>query len=281
MLAKLLKNDFIQTGRMYLWVLGVGVVGGGVGALFTLRQEVGTGTLMIALLWNFLLMLGAMVLEMMAIVIILVSTNRSLFTERGYLTFALPVSTLEMLTSKFISNVLFMLLSIAEAVGLIVVAMMNIRRVISKTADSILGQLNMAELKEMLSAEAMGLPTFGELLQFLAYVLVVIIVFLLLAMMMCLFVLTVSHVRPFQAKPGLSIPFFLVVGTIVCQQIVSRVPDLLSSIGIHINITLELGRLGASESPTVNMVTAIVMLGLSAGLFFLTNWMLSRKISLK
>ncbi|MCL1952863.1 MAG: hypothetical protein FWF60_08560, partial [Oscillospiraceae bacterium] len=67
MLAKLLKNDFIQTGRMYLWVLGVGIVGGGVGALFTLRQEVGAGTLVIALLWNCLLMLGAAALELMAV----------------------------------------------------------------------------------------------------------------------------------------------------------------------------------------------------------------------
>ncbi|MCL1952788.1 MAG: hypothetical protein FWF60_08185 [Oscillospiraceae bacterium] len=281
MLAKLLKNDFIQTGRMYLWVLGVGIVGGGVGALFTLRQEVGAGTLVIALLWNCLLMLGAAALELMAVVVILVGTNRSLFTERGYLTFALPVSTLEMLTSKFITNVTFMLLSIAEVVGLVVVAMLNIRRVISKTAETVLGQMNMGELKEMFSPEVLGLPTFSELMQFLGFVLVLVVVFLLLAMMMCLFVLTISHVRPFSAKPGLWIPIFLIIGAVVCQLVSARLPVLLESVNIHINVTLKLGSLAASESPTINMVTAIVMLGLTAGLFFLTNYLLSKKISLK
>jgi len=276
MLVKLLKNDFIQTGRMYLWVLGVGVVGGGVGALFTMQQEVGTGTLVIALLWNFLLMLGAAALELMAIVVILVSTNRALFTDRGYLTFALPVSTLEMLTSKFITNVVFMLLSIAEAVGLIYVAFLNIRRVIGKTAESLLDQMNMGELREMLSAEAMGLPSFAELMQFLAYLLIVIVVFLVLAMIVCLFVLTISHVRPFQAKPGLWIPVFLVGVAVACQQIVK-----LAGTYLQLNITLGLGRLGAAESPTINMVTAITMVALSVALFFVTNYLLSRKISLK
>jgi len=276
MLAKLLKNDFIQTGRLYLWVLGVGIVGGGIGALFTMRQEVGTGTLMLALLWNFLLMLGAAALEMMAIIVILVSTNRGLFTDRGYLTFALPVSTLEMLSSKFITNVVFMLLSIAEAVGLVYVAFLNIRRVIGKTAESLLDQLNMAELREMLSTEVLGLPSFSELMQFLVYLLVVIVVFLVLAMMVCLFVLTISHVRPFQAKPGLWIVVFLVGCAAACQQIIK-----LAGTYMKINVTLNLGKLGAAESPTINMVTAISMLALSAVLFFVTNYLLSKKISLK
>jgi len=276
MLAKLLKNDFIQTGRLYLWVLGVGVVGGGIGALFTLMQDIGPGKLFVALLWNMLLMVGAAVLEVMAVVVILISTNRSLFSERGYLTFALPVSTLEMLASKFVTMVTFMLLSIAEAVGLIYVAMSNMRRVVGNAAEGLLDQMNMEGFKESLSADALGLPSFSELMQFLAFVLIVVVVFLILAMMICLFVLTISHVRPFQAKPGLWIPIFLVGGIIFCQQIVSVISKYL-----QINVSLGLGQMLGSESAKVNMTTAIVMLGLSAGLFFLTNWMLSRKISLK
>jgi len=276
MLAKLLKNDFIQTGRMFLWVLGVGVVGGGVGALFTLTREVSTGGFVVALLWNFLLMLGAAALQLLAIVVILVGTNRSLFTERGYLTFALPVSTIEMLTSKFITMVVFMLLSIAEAVGLCVVAMLNIRNIISKAADSLLEGMNLEGMKESFTAEAMGLPSFAEFMEFLAYLLVVFVVLLVLVMMGCLFVLTISHIRPFQARPGLWIVIFLVACIVACWQIVKFV-----STYLQYNVTLGLGRLGGAESPTVNMVTGFTMLALSAGFFFLTNWLLSRKISLK
>ena len=276
MLVKLLKNDFIQTGRMYLWVLGIGVAGGGIGALFTLTQEVGTGQLFVALLWNFLLILGAAVLYVMALVILMISTNRSLFTERGYLTFALPVSTFEMLGSKLVTNIIFMLLSIAEAVGLVYVSMTNMRRVVEKTADVLLDQVNMASLKESLSAEAMGLPSFNELMQFLAFVLIVVVVFLILAMMVVLFVLTISHVRPFQAKPGLWIPVWLGISTAGSLWIVR-----LAGRFFELNVTLSLGRMIGSENPSVNMVTAITMLALSAALFFVTNYLLSKKISLK
>jgi len=276
MLVKLLKNDFIQTGRLYLWVLGVGVAAGGIGALFTVTQEVGTGQLFVALLWNFLLILGAAVLYVMALVILLISTNRSLFTERGYLTFALPVSTFEMLGSKLITNIVFMLLSIAEGMGLVYVAMTNMQRIVSKAADNLLDQANMAELKEMMSAQSMGLPSFEELMQFLGYALIVVVVFLIIAMMMCLFVLTMSHVRPFQARPGLWTPVFLVLGTVACAQIVKLVTQY-----FQFNVKLSLGQLIGSESPTINMFTPITMLILSAVLFFVTNYMLSKKISLK
>jgi len=252
------------------------VAAGGIGALFTITQEVGTGQLMMAILWNFLLILGATVLVVMAMVILLISTNRSLFSERGYLTFALPVSTFEMLGSKLISNIIFMLLSIAEAVGLWYVAMTNMQRIVSKAADNLLDQSNMAELKQMVSAEAMGLPSFDELMRFLGYVLIVVVVFLVIAMMMCLFVLTISHVRPFQAKPGLWTPIFLAGGAIACAQIVKFVTRF-----FEFNVKLSLGSLIGSESPSVNMFTPITMLILSAALFFVTNYLLSKKISLK
>ena len=276
MLAKMLKNDFIQTGRMYLWVLGVGVAGGGVGALFTMTQDVQQGTLIIALLWNFLLILAAAVLYVMALVILLISTNRSLFTERGYLTFALPVSTIEMLSSKLITNITFMLLSIAESVGLVYVAMTNMRRVVGNAADNLLDSANMDELKDMFNAQSLGLPSFSELMQFLGYVLIVVVMFLIIAMMVALFVLTISHVRPFQAKPGLWIPIFFLLSAIACQQIVKLVTQF-----FQYNITLSLGGLIGGESPSINMFTPITMLVLSAVLFFVTNYLLSKKISLK
>lgn len=272
MFLKLLKNDFIQTGRMFLWILAIGVAGGGIGALFSLTQEVGTGQLLAALLWNLLLIVGAFVLEIMGVVIILVSTNRSLFTERGYLTFALPVSSFQMLASKFITNVVFMLVSFAEVAGLVYFAFVNMRNVISKVGDSMAASIGMEGLQDAFSAESLGLPSFGQLMEFFGYMLLVMLVFLVLAMMIGLFVLTVSHVRPFQAKPALWIPIFLIASAVFCQQLVSLISGRLQ-ININMNIM--------GEVMSVNMVSAIVMVALSAGLFFLTNWMLSRKISLK
>ncbi|MDR2687909.1 MAG: hypothetical protein LBB75_09155, partial [Oscillospiraceae bacterium] len=250
---------------------------GGIGALFTMTQEVGEGQLLAAVLWNILLVIAAVVLYGLAGLVLLVSTNRSLFTERGYLTFALPVSTFEMLGSKLITNFAFMLLSVAEAAGLVYVAMTNMRRVVGKAAENLLDQANMAELKAMMSPEAMGLPSFKELMQFLGYALIEVVAVLIMVMMIFLFVLTISHVRPFQAKPGLWIPIFLVVTAAACFTIVHFV-----TLFFVYPITLGgLSRMLGGESPSINMYSPLTMLALSAALFFVTNYLLSKKISLK
>ena len=279
MLAKLFKNEFIQTGRMYLWILGIGVVGGGLGALFTMNQNIGAGQFVAALLWNCLLILAAWAIVIIGLVVILVSTNRSLFTERGYLTFSLPVSSTQMLFAKFVANVVFMLLTIAETAAVIYVAMfVNLKRLVSNVSDKIFEQLGggAEEFKELFSAESLGLPPLENVLRFAAFLLVVILVFLLLAMVVSLFVFTISHVRPFQAVPGLWIPIFFVACTVFCVMVTKFISD-------KIQISVPLYFTGAlfSGDTKLNMTIAIVMLGLTVTFFFLTNFLVKKKISLK
>ncbi|MDR0531041.1 MAG: hypothetical protein LBG83_03125 [Oscillospiraceae bacterium] len=279
MLGKLLKNEFIHTGRMIVWLLGGGILAGGIGALVTLNQNIQAGQFLVAMLWNFLLILGAMLIEVLALVIILVGTNRSLFTERGYLTFALPVSTMEMLFTKFFTNVVLLGAAYIETGALMFVAFSNFRRLIRNASETIAAQAGdmggMAEMGGL--GNALGLASFQDIVTFAAYLLGVMLVFLILAMMVVLFVFTITHVRPFQAKPGLWMPIFFIAVAVVCQQIVTRVSDLAD---IPIKLNLMNGALG-EEGISINLVMAIVMLALSAALFFLTNWLLKRKISLK
>ena len=96
-------------------------------------------------------------------------------------------------------------------------------------------------------------------------------------MMVSLFVLTVSHVRPFQRRPGLWIVVFLFGTAVACIQIIKYISDY-----FKLTVSLRIGMLDESGGGLpLNLTTAIVMVGLSVALFFITNWMLSRKISLK
>ena len=284
MFAKLLKNEFIQTGRMYLVLLAVGVGAGGLGALFTMKQNVGMGQFIGAIVWNFLLILFAAILETLGIVITLVSTNRSLFTERGYLTFSLPVSSTQLLLSKFTANVAFMLLTIAEAVGLIYVALfVNLRNLAGNIGDTLIGKMGAGaeDFRDQFSAEALGLPTRAELLRFGAFALMWLIMFLILAMMAVLFVLTISHVRPFQSSPGLWIFVFLLASLVFCVLVVKNIGDAIQIIMPLQFRGLSSSVLGSTGDTGLNMMHAIVMLGLSVMFFFLTNFLMKRKISLK
>ena len=278
MFLKLLKNDFFQTGRNFIWLLAGGVVGGGIGALITMTQEIGAGQFIIGMLWNTVLILAAFLLEILGLVIILVSTNRALFTERGYLTFALPVSTTEMLLSKFITNVTFMLLNIAEVAGLVYVSFTNFRRLFQNAGDALLDQMQVGEdMRAQFSvSDIVSLPTFAEILKFVGFILIVFVVLMILAMMIALFVLTISHVRPFQAKPSLWILIFLVAVTAVCAQV-----DKLICQAAQLNLTLRFGGMLAGEGIPLNLTHGFVWLGLSLALFGVTDWLMSKKISLK
>ncbi|MCL2107638.1 MAG: hypothetical protein FWH26_11360 [Oscillospiraceae bacterium] len=279
MLAKLLKNEFIQTGRMYLWLLGIGIVGGGLGALATMKPgsaEISLAQFFVGFLWNFLLILAASVLQTVGLIVTLVSTNRSLFSERGYLTLSLPVSTTELLLSKFVANVSFMLLNIAEAVALVYVAITNMIRLFKNAGDTLINNYGMQDFGDMFTAESLGLPSTGEWVRVGANALVVVFMFLVLAMTVALFVLTVSHVRPFQSATGFWIPAFIVACSLFCYFAVKQISDLLK-----LSVPLRFGGVFGDEVMKLNMTTAIVMVGLSIGFFFLTNWLMRRKISLK
>jgi hypothetical protein len=278
MLLKLLKNDFIQTGRSFLWLLASGVAGGGLGVILTMQQDIRLGQAMLALVWNFLLFTGSLLLFALGLVIILVSTNRALFSERGYLTFALPVSSTQMLLSKFVSNVLLMVAVTAEVGALWGVAASNIFRLGSNVSAAVSAQLGMEDMGAQLAVFGFGnmFPTLGDVLKYLGYLLAQVLVFMLLAMMIALFVLTVSHVRPFQARPGLFVPVFLVATSAVFWQVDRWITEY-----AKLNVNLNFGGLLAEQSISINLVHAFVMLGMSAALFGVTDYLMSRKISLK
>ena len=276
MLGKMLKNDFLQTGRVFAWLLGGGVAIGGIGALFTLNQEIGLAQFFVASLWNFLLIIGASALQAVGLVFILVSTNRSLFTERGYLTFALPVSSVQMLFSKFVTNVLFMVVCVGEAAGLVYVAFFNFRRLFLNIGASVTEQLGPDSMGEMdMIGDMVQFPSFDQVLAFAGFILLVLLVLMVLIMMGALFVLTLSHVRPFQNKPSLWMPVFFAGLLVACQQITSRVANL-----VPMNVTLAIGGLMDTDIP-LNLTLAVVMIALTVLLFFITNWLMKRKISLK
>jgi len=123
--------------------------------------------------------------------------------------------------------------------------------------------------------EMVEFPSFSQVLTFAAFFLLVLLVLLVLLMMGALFVLTVSHVRPFQNKPALSMLLFFVGLFIACQQIISRI-----SAVVKMPVTLAFEGVMDTEIP-LNMMLAVVMVGLTVLLFFATNWLMKRKISLK
>lgn len=272
-MLKLLKHDFYQSGRIFMWLLVISAGAGLVGALISLGQDPGPGQFAGAILLNVAIAFGAGVMQIVGVILLLVSTNRSLFSERGYLTFSLPVSSTALLGSKLLTNVVLMLLNMGLALSLFAVAVSNVTRVLAAAADGALYEI---------APDAFGafveFPPLGEFITFIGFFLIEALVFFVLAMMVVLFVITLSHVRRFQRRSGLWTFIFLVAITAVSWLAVSNITPLLPAINVYLNFG---GQLAGGMAPVYNVSSAFVMLALATGFFFITNWLLRRKISLK
>jgi len=285
-MGKLLKHEFYQTGRILLWLLAIGVVVGGIGTLLTMGENIGLGQAFIANLWNLLLLIGGIVVVVLGVIFLMVSNNRSLFSERGYLTFALPVSSTKLLASKFIVNVAFTLVNVALAAGLIIVAVVNAVRLVLNLDEFLTGQMfgdAGAEFDELgieqgdgILQALFGFPSWGEVAVFLAWALVIAVVVFILAMMIVLFTLTVSHVRPFSNSPGLW-TFLFLIGSAAVAVLLTVFISRAISVTVHLDFFMGAEAGGLS----LNLVAGVVMLAQAAGFFFLTDYLLRRKISLK
>ena len=280
MLGKLIKHDLYQTGRLFLWILIIGVVGGGIGALITLNQDIGAGQFFAAFIYNmFLIPLGMITLLIVGLILLMVHNNRSLFTERGYLTFALPVSSTKLLLSKFISSFIFLFLSTAQLLATLIVVMSNMLRLIENLGVAFAEQMGMGGMEGMdeMFEEMAGLPDIGELTIFTMLGMTQLLAYLILAAMVILFALTVSHVRPFSSVPGMWIVFFLVTCLAFSITAIYLVSNNLRMIWpLYFG-----GALLDGQTIDLNITGGFMALGLTTGFFFLTNWLLRRKISLK
>ncbi|MDR1733976.1 MAG: hypothetical protein LBR73_03740 [Oscillospiraceae bacterium] len=280
MLGKLLKNEFIQTGRSFVPLLGGAILVSGVVTLLSLGDTIGEGQFIAGMLLNMLLIVLGAVIQVVSMVFVLMNINRSLFSNQGYLTFSLPVSSTSNLFSKFITGFVWLLLSAGVAMGVIFVSFQNYRRIFHHAADmmSLMGNEQSASLQDQLSG-MVSFASFGDVLRFALIFFIQIFAFLLLIMMAIIFIITISHVRPFSLKPGFWMFAFAILTGALCVNAIKWIGEALPFI-VQMRL-LKVSFTNINEAATINLSQMFIAAALSVGLFFLTDLLLKKKISLK
>ncbi len=283
MFTKLLKHDFLQSGRLFIWQLGGCILVGGIATLLSSTKDIGFAQFGVAMLVNVLLLLLAWAAQTIGMILMIINTNRAFFSERGYLLFSLPASSEKILLSKLLCNMAWLVLNNAVSGGLVFVMMSNYRNIFRNLGDEMLSSMPSgqgAQMQESLTG-LIYFPSFAAVLKFAAIMLVFLLVVYVLVMMAIIFVLTISHVRPFSNSSGLWIFLFLIIVGVGCGLIVWGGVKLLPE---WRPFSLTLFALEGTDMDTKvqpNMIAGAVMLALTTALFFMTNWLLKRKISLK
>ena len=124
MLGKLLKHEFAATAR-YLWVLYVAMLGLSVAVHFAFRfyDRADLAVLRMAMTMAIILWVLSLIFCGIGTLVLMIRRfYQNLLTDEGYLMFTLPVSVHELVISKLIAAVVWMLASVAVIVLCVLVA---------------------------------------------------------------------------------------------------------------------------------------------------------------
>lgn len=171
MFAKLLKHDFKSTwgilGLLCLISLGAGVLGGGAMWYLVWISERGAERMTVPMLLCVLIMIAAIIFIVVcgvaALLILIGRFYKSRFTDEGYLTFTLPVTSHQILLSSMVSSALSMLIVGITVFASIVLLLLfgfsgmdgflpALREEISIVLQAIRTELGVVELKHLMLA---------------------------------------------------------------------------------------------------------------------------------
>ena len=272
MLGKLMKHECKQSARsvMLIYASAAAVI------LFVFFGML-TKITWIGILGSVVLYIVALVGVIMTLVSIIKNFYDTLYSNQGYLSFTLPVKGSNLLLSKVLVSVLWIILSFALAALCFLVIAMNAKATAEGSMAGIWDVLEMTGLKETL-------PSGATLVKLLVLVIVLVLLMVLTFIGFVYFAVTVANTRALQKHPKLFgfLIFFLTYGA--ANAIATK---LTYSLPLSLEISTEDVKLAfvamdRSESMLSYGLGGTIFLALIAlGLLLLTGWIMEHKVNIK
>jgi len=204
---------------------------------------------------------------------------KSLFGPQGYLSFTLPVSSNQLLGSKVIVYGGWLVLSY-------IVFMFTGGFLLNYTADVVIGEEKISFVESLMGLLG-DFPSMTQLIAYAVYVTVLFFVMILSFVSIIYFAITLSHVRILQKHSLLaSIPIFIATA-IVFIAVAFKMSDVVNFVMIfNDDYTLSFGLLESgyivtSQYAGMKITPIFVFIILDVGMFFLTSYIMHKKVNLK
>lgn len=277
MMLKVLKNDFISTGRiMGIIYLVVAVVSGGT-LLSNHLNKMATASVT-EVLGIAVLLVISLCLFVLTVVIVLNDFQKSLYSDQGYLTFTLPVKSWMILGSKVIVSAVWFVIALVALLGSLWVTMVVLKEeILGENYDLVMGMLSQIST---VNIPAIIVSLFVNILiYFVQFAFFTITVF---------FTSTISNTRHFQKKPMMwTIIFFVPIAyvtTKIADFINSKIVFALFFVDDKLSLVtnnLEYAKLAAAGNSPIDIASVFVYLLLGIGLFFATHYIMSKKVNIR
>ncbi len=272
MLGKLMKHECKQSARsvMLIYASAAAVI------LFVFFGML-TKITWIGILGSVVLYIVALVGVIMTLVSIIKNFYDTLYSNQGYLSFTLPVKCSNLLLSKVLVSVLWIILSFALAALCFLVIAMNAKATAEGSMAGIWDVLEMTGLKEML-------PSGATLVKLLVLVIVLVLLMVLTFIGFVYFAVTVANTRALQKHPKLFgfLIFFLTYGVsnAIATKLTYSLPLSLEISTQDVNLVFV--AMDRSESMLSYGLGGTIFLALVAlGMLILTGWIMEHKVNIK
>ena len=204
---------------------------------------------------------------------------KSLFSQQGYLSFTLPVSSNQLLGSKMLVYGGWMILSYA-------IFMFTGGFLINYAAENVIGQDNIGMI-EMFMGMFGNMPSLTQIIAYVVYIIMVFFVIFLSFVSIIYFAITLSHIRVFQkASVIMSIIIFGITAA-VTMIIAFKASDLVNFVmvfnddqSLSFGILKE-GQILANNALGWQVTPIFSFIIIDVALFFATSYTMHKKINLK
>ncbi len=277
MFAKLLKHEFIATGRimgvLYAvvllimgYILGSYYFGRDASSAVTTTQMLGVMLLMIISMCNFIL----------TTVVMVTNFQKSLYGDQGYLSFTLPVKSVSLLASKVVVSTVWYILAYV-----CLFATIALNAYVFK--EDVIGQDSYAIIESFLPM-LLGGKSLSTIITTIVVFLVIIFLLLLLVSNAIYFAISLANTRLFQKKYTLwTVIFSIVIGAFIMKlsEIVSNNVDFgLSVVGNSLELVTSRTQVGMGGN-FINLTFIVIFLVMSVALFFATHYVMNKKVNIR
>lgn|GEM_PF-2712498 len=283
---KLVKNDFLASARVIslfyiilLALLAVFSVSVLLGSSDSISAEL---TSKLSTVRNFSIAFSIMVSFLLIFVtffFVVYDFFKSMFSQQGYLSFTLPVSSNQLLGSKMLVYGGWMILSYA-------VFMFTGGFLINYAADNVIGQENIS-LAQSLMGMFGNLPSLTQIIAYVVYMIVMFFVIFLSFVSIIYFAITLSHIRAFQKFSILASIVIFGITAVVFLVLAFKMSDVVNFVMVfNDDKTIGFGILKEGEKLVGNalgmQVTPVFsFMILDVAMFFATSYIMHKKVNLK
>ncbi len=277
MMAKVIKHDFISTGRiMGVIYIIVAAISGTTLISHYAKQDAQMN--LVETLGVAVLLIISMCLFILTVVVVMTDFHKTLYGDQGYLTFTLPVKSWKILGSKVLVSAVWFVIALAALLGSLWVTLVVVKEeVLGENYDmimSVISQVSSVNVTSVIVSLVIRL-----VLYFIQFAFFTITVF---------FTSTLANTRKFQKKSVLwTIVFFVPIAVIATRIAAFFNEKIVFSLFIIngemrlVTQNLDYQHLVSAGNSPIDIAAIFVYLILGVGIFFATHYLMSKKINIR